>query len=202
MIIVGITGGIASGKSTVSKIFQQEHDAYVFDADKEAKRLLLNKEISEKILHTFPDLQDTDPLSMSKVVFKNEDNQKKLNAILHPALNIELLKRIESIGHKKKYSIFVVDAALIIEGGSYKYYHDSGAYIILLISSEAKRIQRALSRGNLSEESIKERMDLQWDDDKKKDYVDYILENNDSLDKLKSSITFLVKEIRENAKIS
>ena len=202
MIIVGITGGIASGKSTVSKIFQQEHDAYVFDADKEAKRLLLNKEISEKILHTFPDLQDTDPLSMSKVVFKNEDNQKKLNAILHPAVNAELLKRIESIGHEKKYPIFVVDAALIIEGGSYKYYHDSGAYIILLISSEAKRIQRALSRGNLSEESIKERMDLQWDDDKKKDYVDYILENNDSLDKLKSSITFLVKEIRENAKIS
>ena len=202
MIIVGITGGIASGKSTVSKIFQKEHDAYIFDADKEAKRLLLNKEISEKILHTFPDLQDTDPLSMSKIVFKNEDNQKKLNAILHPAINIELLKRIESIGHKKKYSIFVVDAALIIEGGSYKYYHESGAYIILLISSEAKRIQRALSRGNLSEESIKERMDLQWDDDKKKDYVDYILENNDSLDKLKSSITFLVKEIRENAKIS
>ncbi|MGY8808331.1 MAG: dephospho-CoA kinase [Fidelibacterota bacterium] len=202
MIIVGITGGIASGKSTVSKIFQQEHDAYVFDADKEAKHLLLNKEISEKILHTFPDLQDTDPLSMSKVVFKNEDNQKKLNAILHPAVNAELLKRIESIGHEKKYSIFVVDAALIIEGGSYKYYHESGAYIILLISSEAKRIQRALSRGNLSEESIKERMELQWDDDKKKDYVDYILENNDSLDKLKSSITFLVKEIRENAKIS
>jgi dephospho-CoA kinase len=165
MIIVGITGGIASGKSTVSKIFQQEHDAYVFDADKEAKRLLLNKEISEKILHTFPDLQDTDPLSMSKVVFKNEDNQKKLNAILHPAVNAELLKRIESIGHEKKYPIFVVDAALIIEGGSYKYYHESGAYIILLISSEAKRIQRALSRGNLSEESIKERMDLQWDDD-------------------------------------
>tara|TARA_B110000881_G_scaffold154657_1_gene137481 strand:- start:304 stop:912 length:609 start_codon:yes stop_codon:yes gene_type:complete len=202
MIIVGITGGIASGKSTVSKIFQQEHDAYVFDADKEAKHLLLNKEISEKILHTFPDLQDTDPLSMSKVVFKNEDNQKKLNAILHPAVNAELLKRIESIGHEKKYSIFVVDAALIIEGGSYKYYHESGAYIILLISSEAKRIQRALSRGNLSEESIKERMELQWDDDKKKDYVDYILENNDSLDKLESSITFLVKEIRENAKIS
>ena len=56
--------------------------------------------------------------------------------------------------------------------------------------------------GNLSEESIKERMDLQWDDDKKKDYADYILENNDSLDQLKSSITFLVKEIRENAQTS
>ena len=45
-------------------------------------------------------------------------------------------------------------------------------------------------------------MDLQWDDDKKKDYADYTLENNESLDQLKSSIIFLVKEIRENAQTS
>ena len=202
MIIIGITGGIASGKSTVSKIFQQEHNAYIFDADKEAKLLLLNKKISEEILYTFSDLKSTDPVSMSKIVFKNKENQQKLNAILHPAVNVELLKRIEKIRHEKKHTIFIVDAALIIEGGSYKYYHESGAYIILLTSSKSIRIQRALSRGNLSEESIKERMDLQWDDDKKKDYVDYILENNDSLDQLKSSTTFLVKEIRENAQTS
>jgi dephospho-CoA kinase len=139
---------------------------------------------------------------MSKIVFKNEENQKKLNSILHPAVNIELLKRIEKIGHEKKYPIFIIDAALIIESGSYEYYYESGAYLILLTSSKATRIERALSRDNLSEESIKERMDLQWADDKKKDYADYILENNGSLDQLKSSITFLVKEIKENAKTS
>jgi len=197
MIVVGVTGGIASGKSTVSNIFKEEYNAYIFDADKEAKLLLLNQEISEEILKTFPELESADPLSISKIVFKNEENQKKLNAILHPAVNVELLKRIEKIGHKKKYPIFIVDAALIIESGSYKYYHESGAYLILLTSLKATRIQRALSRGNLSEESIKERMDLQWADEKKKDYADYILENNGSLDQLKSSITFLVKEIKE-----
>lgn len=202
MIIIGITGGIASGKSTASKIFQEEHNAYVFDADKEAKLLLLDKKISEEILGTFPDLKSTDPASMSKIVFKNKENQQKLNAILHPAVNVELLKRVEKIRHEKKHKIFIVDAALIIESGSYKYYHESGAYIILLTSLKSVRIERALSRGNLSEESIKERMDLQWDDDKKKDYADYTLENNESLDQLKSSIIFLVKEIRENAQTS
>ena len=50
MIVVGITGGIASGKSTVSNIFKEEYNAYIFDADKEAKLLLLNQEISEEIL--------------------------------------------------------------------------------------------------------------------------------------------------------
>jgi|TARA_B100000470_G_C19755758_1_gene375943 dephospho-CoA kinase len=202
MIVIGITGGIASGKSTVSNIFKEDYNAYIFDADKEAKFLLLNKKISEEILQTFPELESTDSLSMSKIVFKNEENQKKLNSILHPAVNIELLKRIEKIGHEKKYPIFIIDAALIIESGSYEYYYESGAYLILLTSSKATRIERALSRDNLSEESIKERMDLQWVDDKKKDYADYILENNGSLDQLKSSITFLVKEIKENAKTS
>ena len=202
MIVIGITGGIASGKSTVSNIFKEDYNAYIFDADKEAKFLLLNKKISEEILQTFPELESTDSLSMSKIVFKNEENQKKLNSILHPAVNIELLKRIEKIGHEKKYPIFIIDAALIIESGSYEYYYESGAYLILLTSSKATRIERALSRGNLSKKSIKERMDLQWADDKKKDYADYILENNGSLDQLKSSITFLVKEIKENAKTS
>ena len=197
MIVIGI-----SGKSTVSNIFKEDYNAYIFDADKEAKFLLLNKKISEEILQTFPELESTDSLSMSKIVFKNEENQKKLNSILHPAVNIELLKRIEKIGHEKKYPIFIIDAALIIESGSYEYYYESGAYLILLTSSKATRIERALSRDNLSEESIKERMDLQWVDDKKKDYADYILENNGSLDQLKSSITFLVKEIKENAKTS
>jgi dephospho-CoA kinase len=202
MIVVGITGGIASGKSTVSNIFKEDYNAYIFDADKEAKLLLLNKKISKEILRTFPGLESTDSLSMSKIVFKNEENQKKLNAILHPAVNVELLKRIEKIGHEKKYPMFIIDAALIIESGSYEYYYESGAYLILLTSSKTTRIERALSRGNLSKKSIKERMDLQWADDKKKDYADYILENNGSLDQLKSSITFLVKEIKENAKTS
>ena len=182
MIVIGITGGIASGKSTASHIFQNDHNAYVFDADKEAKHLLLKKEISDKVLQAFPQLHSTEPSSMSKVVFKNKDNQKKLNSILHPAVNNELLNRIEKIANEKIYSLFIVDAALIIEGGSFKYYHESGAYIILLTSPESIRIERALSRGNLSEKSIKERMSLQWEDDKKKEYADYIIENSGSLD--------------------
>ena len=92
---------------------------------------------------------------MSKIVFKNKENQQKLNGILHPAVNVELLKRIEKIRHEKKHTIFIVDAALIIESGSYKYYHESGAYIILLTSLKSIRIERALCRGNLSENQLK-----------------------------------------------
>tara|TARA_B100001250_G_scaffold203448_1_gene174507 strand:- start:372 stop:980 length:609 start_codon:yes stop_codon:yes gene_type:complete len=202
MIIIGITGGIASGKSTASAIFKKEHNAYIFDADEEAKLLLSKQEISEKMFKAFPELKTTDPKTMSEIVFQNKENQQKLNSILHPALKSEMLKRINHVGNKKKYPIFISDAALIIESGSYEYYHISGAYLILITTSESIRMKRALSRGNLSEKSIRERMALQWDDEKKKDYADYILENNGSVDDLRSAIRFLVKEIKENAKIS
>ncbi len=202
MIVIGITGGIASGKSTASSILKKEYNAYVFDGDKEAKLLLSNQEVSEKIIQSFPDLKSTDPKEMSKVVFKNEDNQKKLNNIVHPVLRVEMMKRIDKVRNQKKHPIFINDAALIIESGSYEYYHDSGAYLILLTTSESIRIKRALSRGNLSEKSIRERIRLQWDDEKKKDYADYTIENNGSVDDLRSAIRFLVKEIKENAKIS
>ena len=202
MIVIGITGGIASGKSTASSILKKEYNAYVFDADKEAKLLLSNQEVSEKIIQSFPDLKSTDPKEISKIVFKNEYNQKKLNNIVHPVLRVEMMKRIDKVRNQKKHPIFINDAALIIESGSYEYYHDSGAYLILLTTSESIRIKRALSRGNLSEKSIRERIRLQWDDEKKKDYADYTIENNGSVDDLRSAIRFLVKEIKENAKIS
>jgi dephospho-CoA kinase len=202
MIVIGITGGIASGKSTASSILKKEYNAYVFDGDKEAKLLLSNQEVSEKIIQSFPDLKSTNPKEIGKIVFKNEDNQKKLNNIVHPVLRIEMMKRIDKVRNQKKHPIFINDAALIIESGSYEYYHDSGAYLILLTTSESIRIKRALSRGNLSEKSIRERIRLQWDDEKKKDYADYTIENNGSVDDLRSAIRFLVKEIKENAKIS
>ena len=58
MKVVGITGGIASGKSTVSSYLQNKYQAYIFDADKEAKLLLISKLISEKIYKAFPGLLD------------------------------------------------------------------------------------------------------------------------------------------------
>ncbi len=72
----------------------------------------------------------------------------------------------------------------------------------MITSLESIRIDRALLRGNLSEESIKERIDLQWKDDIKKEYADYILENNSTINDLESSVKFLIKEIKENAKFN
>ena len=195
MILLGVTGGIASGKSVISNILKEKHNAYIFNADEEAKKLLFTEEISNIVLETFPELENITSESLAKVAFKDEISQEKLNHIIHPAVGKEALKKIKEINELGHHSIFVIDAPLIIEGSSYKNYKEKGALIILVIAPENIRMERALSRGNLSRDTIQDRMNLQWPDEKKKEYADYVIVNDSSLDNLETNVENLINEI-------
>ena len=195
MILLGVTGGIASGKSVISNILKEKHNAYIFNADEEAKKLLFTKEISNIVLETFPELENITSESLAKVAFKDKISQEKLNHIIHPAVGKEALKKIKEINELGHHSIFVIDAPLIIEGSSYKNYKEKGALIILVTAPEDIRMERALSRGNLSRDTIQDRMNLQWSDDKKKEYADYVIVNDSSLDNLETNVENLINEI-------
>ena len=195
MILLGVTGGIASGKSVISNILKEKHNAYIFNADEEAKKLLFTEEISNIVLETFPELENITSESLAKVAFKDENSQEKLNRIIHPAVGKEALKKIKEINELGHHSIFVIDAPLIIEGSSYKNYKEKGALIILVTAPEDIRMERALSRGNLARDTIQDRMNLQWSDDKKKEYADYVIVNDSSLDNLETNVENLINEI-------
>jgi len=199
MIIVGITGGLASGKSVASNVFKK-YNAYIFNGDEEAKKLLFRKEISQAVLDAFPALDSITPESLAKVVFIDQESQKKLNQIIHPAVNEAILKKIEKIRDENQHPIFVVDAALIIESGSYQYYNEFNLPLILITSPESVRIERALVRGNLSLDTIQDRIKLQWSDEKKKEYANYIIENNSSLANFELEIEKLIQTIINDAK--
>ena len=193
MKIVGITGGIASGKSTVSLYLKDKYNAYIFDADKEAKELLKSTFVTEKIKQLFPDLKDLSSPSLAKEVFKNSQSQGKINNIIHPIINDLVIERINE--KKDLYNLFVIDAALIIESGIFDKYQKSGAKLILVMSDEDLRLKRALSRGNLTKETIKDRMRLQMNDDEKIKYSDYVVENNSTKFELFNKIDQIIKTI-------
>ena len=176
MKIVGVTGGIASGKSTVSSYLKDNYKAYIFDADNEAKKLLKLKFVKDKIKKAFPNLKDLSTISIANEVFKNSESQKKINKIIHPIIDDLILDRIND--KKDLYNLFVIDAALIIESGIFEKHQKSGAKLILLIVDEDLRLKRALSRANLTKQTIKDRLQLQMDDKKKIKYSDYVIENN------------------------
>ena len=194
MKIIGITGGIASGKSTVSLYLEDKYKAYIFDADKEAKALLQSSFVKDKILQTFPDLEDLSATSIAKKVFKNSESQAKINNIIHPMINDLILERINE--KKDLHNIFVIDAALIIESGIFQQHQKSGAKLILVIVDEEIRLKRAIHRDNLEEETIKDRIRLQMKDEEKIKYSDYVIENNGSKFELFSKIDQIIEEIR------
>ena len=193
MKIVGITGGIASGKSTVSLYLKDKYNAYIFDADKEAKELLKSTFVNDKIKQLFPDLKDLSNPSLAKEVFKNSQSQGKINNIIHPIINDLVIERINE--KKDLYNLFVIDAALIIESGIFDKHQKSGAKLILVMSDEDLRLKRALSRGNLTKETIKDRMKLQMNDDKKIQYSDHVVENNSTKFELFNKIDQIIKTI-------
>lgn len=193
MKIVGITGGIASGKSTVSLYLKDKYNAYIFDADKEAKELLKSTFVTDKIKQLFPNLKDLSSPSLAKEVFKNSQSQGKINNIIHPIINDLVIERINE--KKDLYNLFVIDAALIIESGIFDKHQKSGAKLILVMSDEDLRLKRALSRGNLTKETIKDRMRLQMNDDEKIKYSDYVVENNSTKFELFNKIDQIIKTI-------
>tara|TARA_B100000427_G_scaffold113608_1_gene94172 strand:- start:204 stop:806 length:603 start_codon:yes stop_codon:yes gene_type:complete len=195
MILLGITGGIASGKSVISNFLKEKQNAYIFNADEEAKKLLFTEEISNLVLETFPELETITSESLAKIAFKDKSSQEKLNRIIHPAVGKEVLKRVQEINELGQHSIFVIDAPLIIEGSSYKNYKEKGVIIILVTAPEDIRMERALSRGNLSRDTIQDRITLQWSDDKKKEYADYVIVNDSSIDNLGKKVENLINEI-------
>ena len=192
MHIIAITGGIASGKSLVAKYLFDEYGAFVFDADKEAKNILMKNEVSKKVLDSFPSIKSLTLKEISEVVFKNKSNQKKLNDIIHPLVKIEIEK---SIAIKKgKENIFIIDAALIIESGMFKDLKNNGAIIFLIEAKDSIRTRRALLRGGLTQKTIRDRMKLQMSDEEKKKYADFVIENNSSKESLFTKVDKFFKE--------
>ena len=193
MKVIGITGGIASGKSTLSSYLKNKYQAYIFNADKEAKLLLHSKPITDKIKKAFPELLDLSKNSISNEVFKNEESQKKINKIIHPIISDLIMQRIND--KKNTNTLFVIDAALIIESGMFKEYANNGSKLILLIADKDLRLKRALARGNLSKQTIKDRMKLQMEDNQKMKYADFVIENNSTKSKLYGIIDEIIEKI-------
>jgi len=193
MKIIGITGGIASGKSTVSSYLEEKYKAYIFDADKEAKALLQSSFVKDEILKSYPNLKDFSNASIAQQVFKNSESQTKINNIIHPIIGDLILERINE--KKGLHNIFIIDAALIIESGIFEKHQKSGAKLILVIADKELRLKRALHRANLDQKTIKDRIRLQMKDDEKIGYSDYVVENNSSKFELFRKIDQIIEKI-------
>ena len=189
-LVVGLTGNIASGKSSVGKIFT-ENGFSVIEADSIGWELLEQEDIKKAIIKTFGNViinKKVDRKKLGNIVFANKNNLKKFNQIIHPPL----LKILKTQIERNKENIIVVNAALIFEWGIENWFD----IIILVISDRKNRMDRLIKAGLTKEEALK-RIKSQMDDKKKIEKSHFVIENNESQKELKAKTFAVIKKIRQ-----
>lgn len=193
-MLVGLTGGIGSGKTTVAQFFTAL-GIPVYNSDTEAKKLM---ETSHKVKNAIKRLlgeeayqgQSLNKTYISQQVFKDRPLLDKLNGIVHPAVRTDFLAWAE----QQNAPYVIQEAALIFEIGSEDFYD----MIILVTAPETIRIDRIMERDpDSTSENIKARMRNQWSDSQKTDASDYIIENLD-LEKTESQVLKVHRALLDN----
>ena len=189
---IGLTGGIGSGKTTVSEVFKKL-GVPVFNTDDFSKKLLQNNiSIINQVVKEFGDsIIDNKKINTKKlasIVFSDKDKIQTLNQIIHP----HVLNQFEQLAKKTTKKYIIKESAILFESNSYKKVNK----IILVRAPLDIRIQRVCSRDNRSEEEVKKIINNQINDTKLLKRVDYIIHNNNEpltpqiikLDKILSNI--------------
>lgn len=193
-MILGLTGGIASGKSTVSNIFKK-YGIYIADADKIAKELGNREdvidEIGEKISKIVIDKNGiVDRAKLKEIVFSDKSKLEILNKIYHPKIREEF-KKIKL--NSSKNDIIIFDVPLLFETGMYTLCDKN----ILVYVNEDIQIERLIARDGITKELAKKIIDSQMSLDEKKSKSDILIENNDSLEELEKKVEIVYKKILE-----
>ena len=175
MTVIGLTGGIGSGKSTVAKIFESA-GVPIFIADLRAHSVCdTDYQAIEAIKSVFGNNIYVDGLldrkSLSKIVFNNKDLLKKLEDIVHPAVKRDFDKFKIRYADKK---FLLLESAILIQSGFYKFVDFS----VLVSAPENIRIQRVKLRDDLTEEEISRRIKNQNCDAQSLNYCRYCIINN------------------------
>lgn len=175
MRVIGLTGGIGSGKTTVAKIFG-ELQVPVYIADESAKRLMNDSEKVKKAVIALlgQEAYESGRLNrkyIASVVFNSEEKLRDLNAIIHPAVARDFKEWLQ----KQSAAYVLYEAAILMESER----HSSFDKIILVTAPYELRIKRLKERDQSSREEIEARMKHQWSDDKKRTYADYEIVNTD-----------------------
>lgn len=199
---VGLTGGIASGKSTVSR-YLKEHGEYVIDAD------LVSREIVEPPSSVLIELQtqfgcdillkngSLDRKKLGAFVFGNAQKLEKLNAIMFPAIwdRINQIVDVHIIDNPTCKRLFI-DAAVLLESGGLDYVDE----VWLVVCDEEQQLQRLMLRDGLNRTQAMQRLKAQWPLEKKRAFADVVLDNSFNEENLFKQIDRSIERLNEGGK--
>jgi dephospho-CoA kinase len=197
MLRVGLTGGIATGKSTVGAMFV-ELGCHLIESDQithqlfepgQAVHAAVVKQFGNRIL--VPD-GTIDRRILGDIVFKDPQARAKLNGLVHPAIIQRQQEWLQEMEAQDPHGIAIVDAALMIEVGTYKNYNK---VIVVTCSPEMQR-ERLRARSALSEEEIESRIRSQMPAEEKITYADFVIDNSGSIESTRVQVETVYQQLR------
>ena len=186
---IALTGGIATGKSTVCNLLKL-HGFLTIDADKIAHKLLDKN--SAKIAQMFGQkfVEDGKVLrkELGKIIFSNEEEKLRLESFIHPLIKDEIYKESRIFEEQKKP--YFIDIPLFFEKMNYPIPKS-----LVVYTPKQLQMQRLMQRDNISEEEAKLKISNQMDIEKKKELADYIIDNSSNLKNLQKEVERIIEEI-------
>ena len=199
MRIIGLTGGIACGKSTVAKIFEQLGSA-VIDADRVARDVVATGSVGlQRVVDRFGrEILDAagglDRAKLRGIIFKDPRAKKDLEAILHPLIGKESAKRMAAV-ERDGARICLYEAALLVETGSQRMYDG----LIVVVAKRDIQIARLIRRDDCTREEAQAALDSQMDLGEKASYADWVIDNSADLSALGVKVGQVHRELEIRA---
>jgi dephospho-CoA kinase len=198
-LVVGLTGGVAAGKSTVARMFT-ELGATVVDADELAREVTSpGTEVHRHIVEVFgPQFLDAtgkiDRVRLGEVVFKDPGARRQLEAITHPAIMEAAARRLEDLG-RRGHRMVVYEAALLVESGRDR----AMDMLVVVVAEDELRLHRLTERNGLSREAALQRLGAQLPQALKASRGDHVIDNSGSLQRTRARVEEVWRELQRVA---
>lgn len=192
MKIIGVTGGIGSGKSTVSHILQ-DLGAKIIDADKVSRRVTRKGEpVLDELVEYFGieiinDKGELDRKKLAEIAFNNQKYVEKMNEIIHPHVIRKISSEIERIRHKGNVETVVLDVPIPVKTG----FLDIADEVWTVTADKEVRIKRIMERSNLTYDEALNRIKSQKSDEEYISLGDNVIDNSGSLEELEKIVARL-----------
>ena len=194
-MIIGLTGGIGSGKTIVAKLFETM-GCIIYNSDESAKKIYFVKEIKQQVIQllgkeAYINDFELNKVFIAQVIFSDKHKLQQLNAIIHPAVKQDFKSLVNQYSSE---TIIIKETALLFEENISK---EVDASILVTAPVELK-IERVMKRNNLSRIEVEKRMLAQWTDEQKKLLATYVI-NNDGKEALIPQVLAIMHQLKNHA---
>ena len=194
-MVIGLTGGIGSGKTMVAKLFETM-GCIIYNSDERAKELYFHKDIKQQVeallgKEAYINDIELNKVFIAQVIFYDQHKLQRLNAIIHPVVKQDFISVINQYSSE---TLIIKETALLFEENIYKSVDAS----ILVTAPIELKIERVMKRNHLSKVDIEKRISAQWTDEQKIPLATYVI-TNDGKEALMPQVLAIIDQLRTHA---